>query len=143
MGVDLDLIVHGIDISQIPSVKDSAFLAEFAKKVRDGLVDDSQLTPSSVVGYVQSNSIKKEDIHVTVGKEVGDAISVRAQIPVPAPTNGRDRDAQRLNLENWLANTDELFKAVERHVQEVDGMQFFSTWTKQAVKVSMAGIVVG
>merc|ERR1712060_254750 len=83
---DLDLVVHGIDISTIAPEKNSVFLAAFADAVRAGLLDDSAATtnPGVVKNYAPAGDIVESDIDVTLSKEVFDAISVRAQIPAPA-----------------------------------------------------------
>merc|ERR1711920_370231 len=135
---DLDLVVHGIDISSIAPEKNSVFLAAFANTVRAGLVDDSAATtnPGVVKNYATAGDIVESDIDVTLSKEVIDAISVRAQIPAPADATKRD------NLMAWLGNTDELLKAVEAKLEGMSGMEYFSTWTKTGIHLSVPGTEV-
>merc|ERR1712060_478004 len=139
---DLDLVGHGIDISTIAPEKNSVFLAAFADAVRAGLLDDTAPTVTTdngvVHGYATSNSadIVASDIDVTLSKEVIDAISVRAQIPAPADEPKRDK------LMAWLGDTDELLKAVESKLEGMSGVEYFSTWTKTGIHLSVPGTEV-
>merc|ERR1712242_294889 len=128
--IDLDLVVHGIDYDEISDKSKKSFLTKLAEAIRQGVKD------GAANGYVNTNVAK---IRVVVSPhDTDDPLNVRAQIPAPA------LEADQLSVMKAL--DDKLAKSpggiqdtVETRIEAIAGIDFLSTWTTEAIYVSVPG----
>jgi len=132
--VDLDLVVHGIDYQGLNLVRKKAFLTPFVKAVREGLVLGTDNYP-----WVKDHV---EKIHITVSpRDTDDALNVRAQIPAPdKPVDVHDL-ITRIESNVLLGDEPNLQLKVKDKLREIEGIAFLSTWTPDAIAVSIPGKV--
>jgi len=125
--IEVDFVIHGVDASQLSAEKRSSFLKEVAGAVRKGIMNDQKITDLGADKPVE------DDIHVTLSTADSNAISIRAKIPADADVDNRDVVVGSLEKAD-------LTTRVKDQVVLVDSMQYFTTWTPQAIQVRMPGV---
>merc|ERR1719471_165612 len=132
--VDLDLVVHGVEYSDLSADRQRAFLSLFADAVRAGLTTTD---PGNLVKPVTDR------IEVVVSDPgVKGPVNVRAKIPAPEATAlvSAAVGAQNLlkQLETQLKNR-HIQRDVKAALLTVEGLRVVTTWTQEAIHVSEPG----
>jgi len=131
--IDLDLVVHGIEYSDLSAQRQRAFLSAFAAAVRAGLVKSPD-----AAGHLASVVDKVEVVVSDPG--VKGAVNVRAKIPAPKPTTAvKHPEAVLLQFLDGQLNKKQIQTDVQAELQGVSGMSFVTTWTPEAIHVSQPG----
>jgi len=131
--IDLDLVVHGIEYSDLSAQRQRAFLSAFAAAVRTGLVNSHD-----AAGHLASVA---DQIEVVVSDPgVKGAVNVRAKIPAPKPTAAvKHPEAVLLQFLDGQLNKKQIQTDVKTELQGVSGLSFVTTWTPEAIHVSQPG----
>jgi len=131
--VELDLIVHGMDYQDLKLETKNSFLSDLANAVRDSVAWPASAALGIALPAPAHLTTVKDDIEVFVSGGPS-TINVRARIPGPW-TAVVLQDV----LEKLEANKDSAVKAtLLQHLQK-SKFQYVSTWTPQAITVSMPG----
>merc|ERR1712117_921128 len=131
--VELDLIVHGMDYQDMKLETKNSFLSDLANAVRDSVAWPASAALGIALPAPAHLTTVKDDIEVFVSGGPS-TINVRARIPGPW-TAVVLQDV----LEKLEANKDSAVKAtLLQHLQK-SKFQYVSTWTPQAITVSMPG----
>jgi len=129
--VDLDLVVHGVDLDSISGASREAFISDLAARVRQGIGEGENDKVKDQAKY--------EKIQVVVAAASGGtdhAINVRAKVPV-SELNFLPQDVA--SLMSNLEKTEDMKAKIEEHVRQTEGIKLIATWTTDAVSVSMPG----
>jgi len=130
--VAMDLVIHGIDVSGVSQDRRQVFFSSLADSVRKGIGEHetSSLSKGTPANYEKMRVAFDEGA-------TEDTVNVRIQIPVTEVVPALDAQGVATLMGNLEKK--EVRTGLEEEVRKADGVKFISTWTTDAIKVSVPG----
>merc|ERR1711963_1359763 len=125
--IDLDMVIQGLDLEDLTAENQrKIFSLDLVKEIRRGLND--YLTPSVP-------DIDKIDVTISAGPTPS-SFFVTTKVPV------WDDGVTSPSLSYLQDHLSDMFLRVEKNIQSLESLKFFSSWTKENVKVTAPGVMV-
>lgn len=129
--VDVDFVIHGVDYAHISDARKGGFLSDLAKEVRE-----------SMAGFANSPAwltTRKADIETTVSSSQAYSNAINIRIHIPAPVDQHDVQVLISKLDSDIAD---MKSEIQTRVRAMDGITYVSSWTTDAIEVTVPGTTI-
>jgi len=130
--VDVDFVIHGVDYSHISDARKGGFLSDLGKEIRESMVTFELAPPLELTST-------KDDIETTVSSSQAYSNAVNIRIHIPAPVDQHDVQVLISHLDSNIADVK---SKIQERVRAMNGIKYVSSWTTDAIEVTMPGTTI-